>query len=163
MEPELKQFGDLLASDFERHPIWVSAHGTDEDEPWYEETDEETFRPWTGKVPVDASEGMLLVRATMELRDGTSHPGFATPAFDGDGLGTQQPQICIGNQIFGFWGGIAGVQVEYRRALYQALAKTPAEIFPLRFSIDPALATGLTSGVVEGFYKTVRKEVQVEL
>jgi hypothetical protein len=162
MTPELKQFGDLSASDFERHPIWVSVHGQDEGEPWYDEADEETFRPWTGDVPVNASEGMLLVRATLELRDGSSHHGFATPAFDGDGLGTQQPQIFVGGQLFGFWGGIIGVPSERRQALYEALGKSSEDVFPLRFSIHPALATGVTSGVVEGFYKRIKRELAIE-
>jgi hypothetical protein len=46
--PELKQFGDLTVDDFARCPAWISCHVQDYDEPWYDETDEETFRPWTG-------------------------------------------------------------------------------------------------------------------
>jgi hypothetical protein len=46
-KPVLKQFGDLTLADFERHPVWVSVHGLDEGAPWYDDTNEETFRPWT--------------------------------------------------------------------------------------------------------------------
>jgi hypothetical protein len=81
-KPELKQFGDLTAADFERHPVWIGCHTADYEEPWYEQTDEETFRPRTGDLPADPSEGMLLVRATIQLRDGTTLPGFVTPAFE---------------------------------------------------------------------------------
>lgn len=47
-KPELKQFGDLTHEDFDRHPVWIGCHVADYDELWYEDTDEETFRPWTG-------------------------------------------------------------------------------------------------------------------
>jgi hypothetical protein len=43
--PELKQFGDLTPADFERHPGWIGCHTADYDGAWYDETDEETFRP----------------------------------------------------------------------------------------------------------------------
>jgi hypothetical protein len=65
-KPELKQFGDLTPADFERHPVWIACHTEDFAEPWFNETDEETFRPWTGPLPVGPSDGMLLVRATFE-------------------------------------------------------------------------------------------------
>src|ERR1035438_5255113 len=77
--PELRQFGDLTREDFDRHAVWIGCHTTDYDETWHEDTDEETFRPWTGKLPADPTEGMLLVKATFELPDGSRHPGFVTP------------------------------------------------------------------------------------
>jgi hypothetical protein len=161
-KPELKQFGDLSRGDFERYPIWTGCHVADYSEPWYGETDEETFRPWAGALPVAPSEGMLLVRAVFELRDGTRHPGFVTPAFDEGDLGTQQPQIFVGDRRFGFWGGMFGVPIEQRRALYAALRRTPDAVFPLSFSVEPGLATGAVAGEVEGFYKSTREGVQVE-
>jgi hypothetical protein len=65
-KPELKQFGDLTPADFERHPVWIACHWEDEGEPWYDETDEATFRPWTGALPAAPSEGMFLVRGSRE-------------------------------------------------------------------------------------------------
>jgi hypothetical protein len=152
-KPELKQFGDLTREDFERHPVWIGCHTADYDESWYDDTDEETFRPWTGDVPADASQGMLLVQATFELRDGSRHPGFITPASNPGDLGTEQPQIFAGDRRFGFWGGMFGVPVEQRQALYAALGKTPDAVFPLRFTVHPKLATGDVSGLVHGFYR----------
>src|SRR5262249_46441843 len=104
--PELKQFEDFRSSDFERYPVWINCHTVDYDEPWYESTDEETFRPWTAGLPAGTSEGMLLVRATFHLRDGSRYPGFITPAMDEGDLGTQQPQIFVGDRRFSFWGGL---------------------------------------------------------
>lgn len=62
-KPILKQFGDLTPADFADHAVWVSVHTLDYDEPWYDDNDEETFRPWTGKLPVAPQDGMFLVRA----------------------------------------------------------------------------------------------------
>lgn len=159
-KPELKQFGELTPVDFDRHPVWIAAHGADDGEPWYEETNEETFRPWTGLLPVSPSEGMLLVRAKLELRDTSRHPGFVTPAFNED-LGALQPQIFVGNSRFGFWDGMFGVPSAKRQELYAALGKGPEAIFPLRFTADANLATGVVAGRVDGFYRLSR-EVQFE-
>jgi hypothetical protein len=95
-KPELKQFGNLAPADFLANPVWIASHTADYVEAWYEETDEETFRPWTGALPVSPSEGMLLVRATLELRDGSHHSGFVTPAFKDEDLGALQPHIFVG-------------------------------------------------------------------
>ncbi len=95
--PSLKQFIELTRDDFDRSPIWVGCHTADYDESWYEETDEETFRPWSGRLPVDPVDGMFLVRATASLHDGTSLVAFLTPASRVDDLGRDCP-------IFGVTG-----------------------------------------------------------
>ena len=55
--PTLKQFGDLSPLDFDASPVWVQCHIIDYDEPWYDDTDEETFRPWDRALPVDPDNG----------------------------------------------------------------------------------------------------------
>ena len=160
-KPELKQFAELTDSDFDRHPVWIACHTADYDEPWYEDTDEETFRPRTGALPAAPSEGMLLVRATFSLRDGTTFNGFVTPSFEEQDLGTQQPQMFVGGRRFGFWGGMFGLPAQERQEFYAAVARSTPDVFPLRFNADPNLATGATSGVVEGFYKR-DKRVEIE-
>jgi hypothetical protein len=161
--PELKQFGDLTPEDFDRHPVWIGCHNADYGQPWYDVTDEETFRSWTGELPADVSEGMLLVRATFEFRDGSSHLGFITPAHHPGDLGTQQPQIFAGRRRFGFWGGVRGVPIDERHALYAALATKPADIFPVRFSVDPKLVSGNTTGQVSGFYRYAIRDRSVQI
>lgn len=97
-KPELVQFGALTPAHFARHPVWIVCHIPDYDEPWYDETDEETFRPWTGPLPVAATEGMLLARAAFVLADGSRLSGFLTPAVEGDPtepLGLMQPQVFL--------------------------------------------------------------------
>jgi hypothetical protein len=155
---ELKQFGELDVEDFQHHPVWIGCHTADYGRPWYEDTDEETFRPYTGRLPVDASEGMLLIRAVIELRDGSRYPGFVSP---GSRLGAQQPQIFVDGRRFCFWGGVAGIAERAQREFYAALKKEPNAIFPLRFVADPGLATGVVEGQVDGFYRKSRDDGEV--
>jgi hypothetical protein len=156
LKPELKQFGDLCSADFDRHHVWIACHTEDFAEPWFNDTDEETFRPWTGPLPVGPSGGMLLVRANFELHDGGRHEGFLTPAFEEGDLATLQPHLFVGDKIFRFWGGMAGIRADERTAFYEALGKGPEAIFPIRFSTDPDLATGVVAGRVDGFYRGTR-------
>ena len=129
--PELKQFGDLTPDDFDRHPVWIACHGEDEGEPWYE-TQTRNLPAWTGPLPVDPSEGMLLVRAKLQLQDGSVYGGIVTPAFKEGDLGAIQPQMFVGDASFGFWGGMFGVRSEQKAAFYAAIGKAPNVIFPIR-------------------------------
>ena len=162
LRPELKQFGDLLPADFERHPVWIGCHGEDADEPWYDETDEETFRPWTGALPAAPSAGTLLVRATFELRDGSRYLGFVTPTFVAGDLGAQHPHMFIDDRRFWFWGGMFGIPPAKRRDFYAAIGKSAEAVFPVRFGADPGLATGATSGEAGGFYRRSHQTIEIE-
>jgi len=51
---------------------------------------------------------------------------------------------------------MAGVGTDRRTAFYDALGKGPEAIFPIRFSTDPDLATGVVAGRVDGFYRGTR-------
>jgi hypothetical protein len=170
-KPELRQFGELEVEDFERHPVWIGCHTADYGKPWYGQTDEETFRPWTGKFPADPEEGMFLVRAVIVLRDGSRYPGFVTPVKaannQADGranyLGAQQPQIFVDRQRFSLWGGMIGIPASTQQELYAALGKKPDAIFPLHFSADLRLTSGLATGQVDGFYRRSREGIQVTI
>ncbi len=155
--PELRQFGDLYPEDFDRHPVWIQCHVVDYNEPWYADTDEETFRPWTGELPVAFLEEVLLVRADFKLPDGSIYPGFVTPAIEG--LSKQQPQMFVGNRRFSFWGGVIGVSEEAEQELSAALGKTPDAIFPLRFSADPGLVSCVVTGEVSASYANTGNNV----
>jgi hypothetical protein len=159
--PELRQFGVLSPIDFDRHPVWIACHTEDQAEPWFEETNEETFRPWLGSLPVEPSDGMLLVRATLELRDGSLYRGFITPAFKEGDLGALQPQIFVEDERFGFWGGMFDASAEKKAAFYSAMRKGSEAIFPLRFAADRGLSKGFVSGTLEGFYRQGRS-IEVE-
>jgi hypothetical protein len=106
-KPQLVQFGDLTPRHFERHPVWVQCHIVDYDEPWYDETDEETFRPRLDPLPADPAEGMLLVRAEFTLGDGSQLGGFLTPAV-ADGSDPEWQLRLVQPQVFMPAGGLAG-------------------------------------------------------
>jgi hypothetical protein len=152
--PILRQFGDLVAEDFATHPIWIGCHTADYDEQWYDETDEETFRPRVGPLPADPSEGMLLVRATATLHDGTLLPGFLTPSIEDGDLGTIQPHVFAGNEIFHFWGGSVGVPAEERSEFLRVVDKAENEIFPMRVEADAGLSGGLVHAELTGWLET---------
>jgi hypothetical protein len=150
-KPELRQFGTLKPADFMRHPVWVQCHTIDYDESWYDRTDEETFRPWAGALPVEPQHAMFLVRATFTLADGTTMSGFVTPSATLD-WGVMQPCVfsASGRRV-AFWHG-AFPRTEEREAAYEAFGRTASEVFPMRFTADRRLSSGITSGTLEGFY-----------
>jgi hypothetical protein len=160
--PLLKQFAGLSEADFERHPVWIQCHVVDYDEPWHDDTDEETFRPRTGTLPADPAEGILLVRATGMLPDGTKLPGFLTPAFEAGDLGTMQPHLFAASTLFGFWGGAFGIAPERRTAFYEAVRRSSEDAFPLRFETELGLSRGVTTVDVLGFYRISDRHVKME-
>ena len=162
MRPLLKQFADLTPSDFSNHPVWAHCHVLDYDEPWYGETDEETFRPWLGPLPVEPEHTIYLIRATVILKDGSKHDGFLTPAaVDGD-FATMQPHVFVGVRSYGFWAGVLPLSPQGRQHFYSALGKIPDQVFPASFSGDAGLASGFTVGEVQGFPSRPKGVVQWE-
>lgn len=159
--PHIKPFSEIVASDFEEHPVWVSCHSVDYDEPWYDEVDEEACRPWTGSLPVDPEEDMYLVRASCTLADGSVHAGFLTPSVEAD-MGTMQPHMFADNQRYGFWGGMLGVPKRERKKFYKLLGLKAKSVFPIHMEADSKLASGLVAVKVEGFYKMPEDDVKIE-
>ena len=158
--PNLKQFGQLVPVDLLTHPVWVSCHSVDHDEPWYDDTDEETFRPWLNEIPVAADE-MYLVACEFAMADGSRHQGFATPALEPDDLGLIQPQIFSpSGKRHAFWLGMFRRQEEIT-GFYTEFAKRPSSVFPVRFGALPRLTTAFCSGVIQGFMAGSGNEVRV--
>ena len=154
VSPILKQVGDLVAADFEEYPVWVDCHIVDYDEPWYDDTDEETVRPWSGTFPVDPEEATFLVSAQFRLPTGKVFPGWVNPRpfaepFD---LGFMQPRIFVAGRIYAFWGGGLLATVEERSSFYAAAGVSAISAFPIEFSALPGLASGRSAGQLEGFY-----------
>jgi hypothetical protein len=149
--PTLKQFSELSGGDFDVHPVWVACHTVDHEAPWYNDTDEETFRPWTDALPVDPADGMFLVRAAVTFADGSEAEGFLTPAFEAGDMGTMQPHVFVGNRMFGFWGGMFGVRPEVQSEFLELIAKSAYQIFPIRFRGHPGLSKGAVDAEVPGW------------
>jgi hypothetical protein len=70
--------------------------------------------------------------------------------------------VFAGGRLFSFWGGVMGVPAEVRKEFYMALGKKPEDVFPIRFTADPALCGGVARAEIAGFYKTKGKTVEVE-
>jgi hypothetical protein len=155
--PLLRQFGDLRPQDFDQHPVWVHCHVIDYDEPWYDDTDEETFRPWDKGSPADPAKTMFLVKATLTLTDGTVMSGFVTPQNPRDSggnpdLGLIQPQVFLPNgERVGFWFGILTPPQDEISSFYSVLSKSQQDVFPIAFKANEGLAKGITTGSIPGF------------
>src|SRR5215470_15772790 len=110
--PERVQFRDLRSHHFERHPVWVNCHTVDYDEPWYEDTDEETYRPFLDATVKEPRDAIVLVRADARLADGTLLDAFLTPTVDED-ISAKQPHIISADSApRRFWCGILRPSVE---------------------------------------------------
>ncbi len=159
-KPLLKQYMRLTPSDFIEHPVWIGVHGRDDDQDWYGDTDEETFRPWDGALPARAEEGMLLVQAAFTFADGTIVPGYITPQPESEkpNFGIMQPTVFSPAGRHYFWGRPAD---EVKQAFYRAYGKSDGEIFPIRFTATAGLATGHSSGTLEGFYGIDKRKITV--
>ncbi|HLB08125.1 MAG TPA: hypothetical protein VK617_01225 [Gemmatimonadaceae bacterium] len=155
--PRLVQFGALTLAHFLDSPVWASSHSFDYDEPWYAETDEETFRPWDGPLPVSPNDGMYLVRANFVLADGTPLEGFVTPptAYVGGErvLGEIQPQIFLpSGEPIAFWLGMFAQPALACEQLYASLGKNADAVFPISFAVSRDLARDMTPVEIRGFY-----------
>lgn len=156
-KPILKQFGDLTSIDFDKYPIWVQCHIIDYEEKWYDDTDEETFRPWIDETPVSPDFAMFLVKADLKLKNGDVFSGFLTPCLKSDynnenDLGLIQPQIFIKTgERFGFWTGMFPLKSSDIDKFYKMVGKSAEEIFPIEFKAIEGLSIGVTSGKINGF------------
>ena len=137
--------------------MWASSHSFDCDEPWYAETDEETFRPWDGPLPVSPNDGMYLVRASFVLADGTPLDGFFTPPITHVGgersLGEIQPHIFLdAGERVGFWLGMFAQPAVACEQLYARLGKSADAVFPISFAVSQDLARDMPPVEIRGFY-----------
>lgn len=158
-KPLLVQFLDLTASDFAKHAVWVSCHIADYEEPWYEETDEETFRPWLGPLPVVPSNDTYIARGLCRLSNGVILKGFL---FTSNGLEISdiQPHVFLpSGKFWRFWEGMVASSSADKQEFYSQLKLNHDEIFPITAIISPGLSTGTQQIVIAGFYS--QREGQV--
>jgi len=156
--PLLKQYANFRPADFERVPVWLCVHGLDEEEPWYEDTDELTYRPWDGSPPFprpDPEGPMTVVRCDFTLADGVRLPGFCAPPVVGSDASEQisytQPQMFLpGGTVTGFWRGLPATPDDKRR-VYAALGKDPSAVFPIRYGSGAAVVTPPFELRIDGF------------
>lgn len=161
-KPILKQHNELRNSDFEAFPVWVGCHCLDYDEDWYDDTDEETFRPWNDKVPSDEEQWMFLVKADFILADGTALRGFMSPPEHGNefDMSDQHPIIITENgELIAFWyGSLPDNYFKKDTALtYSLLNKKHEEIFPIQCTILREMIDGQNTGLILGFERNEYK------
>jgi len=143
-----KQVYELTVEDFDQHPVWEFAL----DEEGEEGQDEATVRPQSVAGPVDPAEGMVVVKASFMLADGTSMTGYVTPPSpSSDGLGTIQPQIITQQGQVSFWCGAFKPTSEVLAQNYGRLGRTADKIFPVRFTSEVEVVGGRVTGILNGF------------
>lgn len=144
-----KQVYELAPQDLERFAVWEFALD-EEDE---EGQDEATVRPYEPNGRLDPSDGMFIVRARLQLADGTRMLGYLTPANHAEvDLGTVQPSIVTQDGQVSFWCGVITPEPAQLAACYARLGKfSPGEVFPIRFQADVDIVGGPIEGEVPGF------------
>lgn len=147
-----KSFSDLRCDDFDAWSIWVGCHGLDQNAPWYEDTDEESFRPWRESLPIDISVGMFLVLAKARFATGQVVTGFLTPDVEMSDLGVLQPHLFLpSGSPFGSWEGMFP-NPDQRRRIYDEFGVVSDQLFPIQFSVDPAFLGRAVTVIVDGFH-----------
>src|SRR5262249_6827956 len=139
---DLIQFGSLGSEHFKAFPVWVSCHSVDFDEEWFDETDEETFRPWTGSLPVKSGRWNV----PCSLGNGTSgwqHTVGVRHA-SGSGRGVEPrcgtaTRLAPGRDNVRLWFGFRACDETARAGFYAALRTQPAQVFPARFAAEDHL------------------------
>ena len=78
MRSQMKDQSDLTQSDFSLHPVWVRSRDYDSNESWYEETTEQTYRPWNGPLPIVPTSQFPfeLLAASFRFRNGDIYLGY---------------------------------------------------------------------------------------
>lgn len=157
-----KQVYELTPEDLIRHAVWEFAL----DEEGEDSQDEATVRPYQPDGLLDPGDGMFIVRARLELADGTQLRGYLTPPVQGDsGLGTLQPVVVIPGGQLSFWCGMLAPEPVHVASSYALLGKALAsEVFPVRFESEVQLVGGSIAGEVPGFvvledFKTMRTRI----
>ena len=143
-----KQVYELALVDLSTFPVWEFGL----DEKAEEGRDESRVRPYTASGPLEATDGMFVVRAVFTLADGSKMRGYFTPPGRGDaGIGILQPIIVTDRGQVRFWCGTAAPGLKRLAHSYELLGKEAEHVFPLQFESEVELADGPVRGSVPGF------------
>ena len=152
--PILKQFEDLSAADFAAWPVWIPCRPGDSAQPWYPQTDNNTYRPWTDALPVGRDMRSFLAQSALTLADGTVFEGFAAcPAHGANfDISTVQPQLfTIMGRRFGFWFGNSSPSTFAKHDFYTAMGKPADAIFPIINAVSPEISAVDLTISIPGF------------
>ena len=157
--PEFKLFDELTARDFITTPIWIDCHLSDFEQPWYDELDDEAFRPWTGQFPVP-DELACLVSTNFTTSNDILLEGFIEHGFDERAdadFPSFRPRAFLDEKDrIDFWhGNVYQFGAEQLNADMQKLQmRCNAEldaILPVHFSAKAGLLQNEISGSIKGF------------
>jgi hypothetical protein len=153
-----KQVYELTLEDLETYPVWEFAL----DEESEEGQDEGTVRPYSQSGPADPADGMLVVRASFTLADGTRLKGYLTPPPPRSSeIGSIQPEIVTPKGNVSFWYGLRKPSPEVISKAYEALGKESPGVFPVRFTSDVEVVGGPVTGTLNGFMHGELKSKEV--
>lgn len=150
----LKSFGELIESDFKIYPVWVMCHIIDYDQPWYNQTNEETYRPWTGEIPV-TPQSDFLAKAVFSFKDGTTYNGFTAACNNLDY--TKITPSLVNATLFNkdrqesFWRGGLEIKESDINDFYFRMGKTSQQVFPIQYAVKQELVTESINGEIIGF------------
>jgi hypothetical protein len=158
---------ELTLQDLHEFAAWEFAS----DEEGAPDQDEATVRPYL-KVPIDPSDGALVVRAIFTLADGSECTGFLSPPPPNGflsppppncprNLGDLQPTIIASSGQVPLWFGLSSRNTGRISVLLNMLGKSAAQVFPLSYMSDAPLCNGPINGKVAGFAILHKGKVQV--
>lgn len=157
-KPILKSIHDLRPADFHTYPLWRNVHG-EQNQPWYGETDEITYRPWPSPFPYrcdDPTRPDALVIVKFQLADGTKLDGCLTAMNvagqkPGDLSGIQPLAFGNGGELVGFYCGSSRPKPHLKAADYRRLGRSPDAVFPVQYEVPSGLLDRDVRGTIEGF------------
>ena len=165
--PIFRNCDDISPGDFEQHPVWVSCHLVDYDEPWYDDVDEEEFRALESGLPIDR-DTVAYISATFHTAKGIELSGYIENWGEPTGRNSlldYSPTLFgpAGNRI-SFWHGntyefgtdhLDQCMSQFREAVGGPLK----EHFPLTCKIDSRIFGDEITTTFEGFASFTADEV----
>jgi len=149
-----KQISDLTLQDIMQYPSWEFALNEED----IEGQDEQTVRPYLYSPPLNPNNAYLVVRASFRLSDRTVFKGIIKPVqLDGSIMKPLLPidlfpVILTDGGRVDFWYGMMKPPINEISTNYTIMGKeNPLDVFPIQFSSDVDIATGIFEGTLEGF------------
>jgi hypothetical protein len=155
-----KQVYELMPSDLDQFPIWEHAL----DEEGVPGQDEATVKPRPDLDVADPGQGLFVVRAEFESKDGIRYSGYAYPSTE-DTLSLIQPTIVTEQGQVGFWLGAFPPEPAALAPLYEMLGKSADALFPLSFCSPVRLEGVDLHGEIPAFlhFASIQDQRMVEM
>jgi hypothetical protein len=141
--PLIKTYGEISLADLREHQIWINVHTADEEQPWYDDAGEDSYRPHLGEPPRRPYDDLYVLLAAATLGDGTSLPA-RMDLIPGPVVSDFPEAVASVHGHTSRWVDLApammGLSDQVRRRDLDALDRAEDEIFPVTV-VSPALGT----------------------